>query len=166
MKIICGLFLCFGLIASAYAQTAEMKWKSIRLLHSTRKDVEKLYGAPKAASFITTYETAAEKINVTYSETTCRENESAYWDVAKGTVLSMVIAPKVYLGVKDFIAQSGKTFEKMRDAEMPQRFHYQSADRTISFSAEAFTEQGEEVVSIFYNPTEADNHLRCQTKKL
>src|SRR5687767_13146940 len=85
------------------AQDRVNVWRGLIPLHSTRVDVEKIFGAPKKtyrdAFYESAYEAAEENIRVEYSEGRCHENQYSIWNVLKETVIRISVSPKGEISV-------------------------------------------------------------------
>src|SRR5687767_9822094 len=83
------------------AQDRVNVWRGLIPLHSTRVDVEKIFGAPKKtyrdAFYESAYEAAEENIRVEYSEGRCHENQYSIWNVLKKPLFGSQFRPKVKL---------------------------------------------------------------------
>jgi hypothetical protein len=105
-------------VNSSFAQTPLEKepWRSIKVLVSTLKDVEKLLGAPTKIDGRTRYyDTAArERVTVWYSGEP--DNSSCKWQVPDDTVVRVIVSPRKKL----LLSQAGfdlTGFKELRTAD-------------------------------------------------
>lgn len=149
------LILIFVSTILSYGQVNS--WNNLLPLRSTRADVEKLLGKPKdnTCSFGCEYETAKEKIRVSYAHKKC---DVAGWKVPADTVLSLTVSSK---------ENSGKSFDELNlnrnkftvdiDDILSQK--WTNAEEGLIYSLRPGIQL--KFDSITYIPKKTDNYLRC-----
>ena len=144
------------------ATVSEAKeWHGLVPLHSTRADVERLLGVPKATRGVAaTYETKNERILVFYSTGPCKERSSEDWDVPADTVLSITVHPNGKLLVNDLKLDRTK-YERIPDYHAQGVVYYFNKEEGVRVSARVLEREGENVDSITYEPSAKDSYLRC-----
>lgn len=151
-KILICIFITFTLCQLAAAKD----WGGVVPLRSTRADVERLLGPPQTGTS-NVYQTANERIAVTYVEGPC-----AYgWDVPPGTVVSLTVSPQPPLKLAELKLDESK-FEKRRDIHIETRYYYINQAEGINYTVEVGVGA---VIGIEYYPTANDNYLHCQPLK-
>jgi hypothetical protein len=150
-----GLIL---LIFASLLLTQQKGWRGIVPLHSTRKDVERLVGTPKA-SRATTYVMKDGRITVFYSDGVCKNDGTIDWNVPPDTVVNLKFEPNHGLMIADLDMDMAK-FERLNDPHAQIAVHYYSKEEGIRISARLLR-AGEEVQYIIYEPASKDFHLRC-----
>ncbi|HEX8920411.1 MAG TPA: hypothetical protein VF766_02965 [Pyrinomonadaceae bacterium] len=127
-------------------------WRGIAPLRSTRADVERLLGPPEQGSS-NVYQTASERISVSYSERACDYG----WQVPAGTVISLSVYPKTpppFAGLK----LDERNFVKRTDPHIESLQYYVNQDAGINYTVDA----GRGVVTgIEYYPSAKDNNRQC-----
>jgi hypothetical protein len=159
------LTLIFVTAILCSAQTPINEWQGIKPLHSTRNDVEKLFGKPmKGETHL--YDTPEVRVSVYYNKGTCKENKSNSFDVPRGTVFSFLVSFKTSFNVREIIDKSSQPFEKVADPKMEGQFQYFSQDGSVRIATEISSDNNIEGVRyIIYSPTKADDYLRCSSLK-
>jgi hypothetical protein len=147
----------------AFTFCAQAKeWRGIVPLHSTRSDVEKLLGTPAIArDNFATYVLDHEKVTFDYAVGRCNER-TAKWNVPSGTVVSIVVMPKLQ-GVKFRELTSDFTkFKKVQDEHVLNIFHYTDQQDGVRYEVD---ESDGTVSLIHYFPASKDEYLRCPPLK-
>ena len=136
----------------------------IKLLVSTRNAVEKLFGPPVNPR-LDLYDFADFRISVDYSQGKCREAGSlGLYDVPKDTVWKLLVSPKKKLPLVAFMARHPENFERGKDPELPNVFHYVNKDASIGIQTR-IVDGAEDVDFFTYSPGRNSTKLRCRTKK-
>ena len=125
---------------------------SIKPLHSTRADVERLLG-PSTDECRCSYKTEAEAINVEYAEATCK-GQVPGWNVPANTVLRFTVYPKE---VKRFseLNLDPANYQTRQDDSFTKYYFNRLEGIQYSVSPEG------DVRSITYAPSSSQVSLRC-----
>jgi hypothetical protein len=153
------VFVCVMPVASAATQAKG--WRGIVPLHSTRANVERLLGKPRAAGNM--YELRTERAYVIYADGgACGKGSESEWNVPRDTVLSIVVTPKVKLRFSA-LKLDLKRYKRVTDAEVPTHVYYkdEAQGRTYEVFEGGGTENGL-ILHIQYQPASKENRLRCQ----
>jgi len=148
-----GALICALLATESFLQA--QGWRGIVPLHSTRKDVERLLGAPMMPGG-TTYDLKTERVNVVYSDGGCAEGKPAEWNVPPNTVIGIRVYPQTKLTLSDLRIDL-KGFEKFINPHNADSVSYSNNEEGISIN----TQSNGEVVLLEYFPLPRDNSLRC-----
>jgi hypothetical protein len=147
--VICGLVLL-----TAVTAMSQQGWRGVVPLHSTRTDVERLFGPGSNSGSISVYKTANESIYVEYATDRCKGHIPG-WNVTVGTVLQLTVRSKneqyfSELGLD--VAQYAKSYDDAMGV------YYTSVREGIKY---AVSSNGT-VESVSYIPSARDNNLRCR----
>ena len=146
-------------------------WRGLTPLHVDRKDVEALLGSPaRDWGTSATYETDHESIVAKYSDGSC-DATSVDWDVPKGTLVALTVNPNPIFLLTELHLDTRryKRYELSPYPEIdnpPKVWNYIDNLNGISIRTQSSREAGEGeevVVSITYQPSKADEKLRCNT---
>src|SRR6266850_2314540 len=135
-------------------------WRGLVPLKSTRADVEQLLGSSKgllAGNY--NYETKTEKVEVMYSEGSCKPSLEGQWNVPVDTVLSITVFPQTKVLVST-LRLDERTFSRAQEAHPENWLYYVSPEKGVMVHAMQIN-GCEEVMSITYRPTTKDEGLRC-----
>jgi hypothetical protein len=102
-----------------------------------------------------TYDLKDERVNVGYSAVPCTKGWPYGWNVAPGTVTSIVVFPKRKLRLSDLHFDLTK-FTKFNNPHLQGEIHYNNFAEGLSIRTE-----GQDVISFEYFPTLKDRHLMC-----
>ena len=159
MKIASLLLLCVCALLYPHARSQSAGWRGIVPLHSTRADVERLLGKPNLAPNI--YDLENERASIMYTNDPCTEGWQGSYSVPRDTVLSIYVVPQYDLA----LAKLHLDFSKYKRAEgvpAPNHSTYQNDDEGIAYLVDETGTRGKDVVRrILYNPSAADDGLRC-----
>jgi hypothetical protein len=150
-----ALWITAGVLA-AFAPappTRAAGWHGLVPLHSSRADVERLLGPPEPGAEAV-YVTEGERVSVTYSRGACDYG----WRVPAGTVVSLIVRPKVAPKVVD-LKLVGNKYEKRRDVHVETLHYYVDRREGINYTVD---EGGGVVTAIEYYPPLKDAALLCQ----
>lgn len=151
-KALCWLFSVLTLAATAEAK----EWRGITPLRSTRKDVDRLLGAPiRQSPSDAHYDTKEGRVFVTFSEGDCNKWPTDY-DVPKGTVEEFFVYPAKDVLLSELKLDKGK-FREAFDV------HYRIIhfiDDAAGFSIVGF-ESEKKVAHYSYYPTAEERRLQC-----
>jgi hypothetical protein len=143
-------------VTTVFSYGQSNSWNNLTPLRSTRADVEKLLGKPKdnVCSLGCEYETAKEKIRVSYAYNKC---SGAGWSVPTDTVLRITVSS---------LENSGKSFDQLN----LDRNKFSSTIDDAVYGTWTNSEEGlsyyfsngdKEFIELSYIPKKADNYLRC-----
>jgi len=142
--------LCTMLICPKTPQSPG--WRGIIPLHSTREDVEKLFGKPNVGE--SSYDIDGQRITFLYTREPCRSTE---WNVPRDTVFSIItVPPKRTTYEKLEIDKSG--FEHHQDPEL------KWVETYVNELTGVVVEVNNGIVStISYEAAKEDEHLMCKS---
>src|SRR5215217_3634411 len=148
---VCGVLIS---INSAYAKS----WRGLEPLHSTRADVERLFGHPidDKYPYEWRYDFPEERASIRFSSgEPCEEGLPGGWKLPKDIVLEIEIYPRVEKKMEEALTP-GKEYEDIHAAHTP-HVYYVDSEEGITF-----TVGGEGTVqSITYGPTAKDKDYSC-----
>ena len=155
------LILSLAFCASAKA------WRDIVPLHSMRSDVEKLLGPPETdlEGILVSYRLQDSRVDIQYAANPdCRE-EWPYdsWNVPKGTVTFIRVAPREQLHLPDLRLDLTKFVKEQGDYDVIGHFYY--IDEAEGFSISVNEREGgtDAIIGAFvYGPASRDNQMRCK----
>jgi hypothetical protein len=151
--LVATLIILFGVVNLAEAKV----WRGIKPLRSTRADVERVLGKPRANRIDwAAYDFETEEVSIEYSKGPCSV-EFSPWNVPLGTVLSVWVTPMLDLKVSDLDLNS-RNFRRTRDSHVASIVHY--LDEPDGIEYEVHETRGV-VVLIKYLPSAADKIMRC-----
>ncbi|HZI88655.1 MAG TPA: hypothetical protein VFD48_17610 [Pyrinomonadaceae bacterium] len=138
----------------------ERGWQNIVPLQSTRKDVERLLGAPQESRGVTaTYQLKEGRLRVFYSDGSCKQSGTNDWNVAPDTVVTLTFQPSKKMMITELNLDMTK-YERDVDYHLTSAVHYYNRQAGIRISTR-LEKEGEDVHIITYEPKEKDLHLRC-----
>jgi hypothetical protein len=143
-------------------------WRGLRPLHSKRKDLDTLFGSPKRGwETSATYETDHESVVAEYSDGSCDASRPD-WNVAKGTLIELVVNPNPSFVLQELHLDHGRykrheIFPYPEIDNPPKVWNYIDSRNGIVIRTQSSRGGGGEelVVSITYQPSAKDEHLRC-----
>jgi hypothetical protein len=169
-----GLFLVliFTFVYPAYAQEPDwlIKLRKLKVLESTKADVEREFDLPKVINSSSneereknreeyiTYKTAEGTLEVDYSIETCSELSSLYaYNVSAGTIIEISFKPNkpVKATLLNFDLES---FRMERVSDMPDLTIYRNLEDGIKISMVKGN-----VTKIRYSPSAKYDYLECKT---
>lgn len=160
MNIISRIMACICMMLPTGVLPEATGWHSIVPLHSTRADVERLLGYSANAGD-STYKLENEVVLIHYSTGPCSKDRKGGWNVPLNTVTGITIGPKLDIRFTN-LQLSREKYKRIIDAEMSTHVLYTNKEEGISY--EVFEGGGEKnglVLSIYYEPSAKDSHLRC-----
>ena len=122
-------------------------------LHSTRADVERLYGPPVDDACRCNFRTTTEAINVAYATSPCAGLIDG-WNVPKDTVLSFTVRPVVYPLLSDTGIDLAGFVKRERQGAAT---YYTNVEKGIVFSV-----QDRRVTDVTHFPPRNENGKRCK----
>jgi len=149
MKILIRTAACCLILLYAAAAARAQGWRGVVPLHSTRADVERLFGLPNPQDGF--YDFKNESVEFRYSDGPCVNG----WDVPRDTVIDIRVVPKQDLRLSKLPFGVGG-FKKVKDEELPGFYSYSSEEKGITVK----TADGL-VVDIIYSWTKKDSHRLC-----
>jgi hypothetical protein len=156
MSIRIILSFCFVIVAAGLSHGKE--WHGIVPLHSTRADVERLLGTPaeQTKELMSVYKLEQEVVVVQYAAgPPCGTDGFHIWQVPRGTVLSIKVAPKSQLLFSDLHLDQSK-YKITDGGHVPGYSYYTDETEGIQYEVT----QGL-VMSTTYFAAAKDSHLRC-----
>jgi hypothetical protein len=134
------------------------EWRGVVPLHSIRADVERLLGQPaeKDNELMSVYKLEREVVVVQYAAgPPCGTDGFHVWQVPRGTVLSIRVAPRTQLRFADLQLDVSK-YKVTDGGHVPGYSYYTDETEGIQYEVT----QGL-VMSTTYFPAAKDSHLRC-----
>ena len=138
MLLITLALSCLSLLL-AIEPNQDKSWRDIILLHSTRRDVEKLIGPPITPNGSNydpgSYDPAVDRVFVQYSTGFCTKDRKDGYNVPTGTVILIGVT---WSNRQDFSAlQIDKSkFERSVDSEIREIVYYSNMEEGIMHSVE------------------------------
>src|SRR5688572_21882012 len=99
-------------------------WRGIKILKSSRSDVEKFLGFPERhnnATYAASYSTNEGRVHVAYSEGRCGVEPNSGWNVPDLTVTSITVYVRPFIPLAKFRSEfkiEEKKFERRPDPEI------------------------------------------------
>jgi len=146
-------FITLALLSTLIHVGAD-SWRGIKPLHSSRTDVERIFGAA-GSECKCTYDSEEFNVFVVYSSGTCNSAESNGWNVPPDTVIRFTVYPKNRPKLSALKIDKRK-YKVTEDQELPGVFYYINEEEGIGFSVE-----NDVVNSFFYIPSIKDNKMHC-----
>lgn len=140
-------------------------WRGLVPLHSNRRGVEALLGAPgRSWETSAAYDMEYETVTVKYSKGNC-DAPSTEWNVPKDTVVEFVVTPRLsfllrHLNLDLERYQRQELFPLPEIPKPPKVVNYINHRDGIAIRAQS-DGGSEEVISITYLPATKDEQLRC-----
>jgi hypothetical protein len=150
--------VCISLIFAGVCQGKE--WRGLVPLHSTRQDVERIFGKPISKTrWNAVYKKGRQRVLITFSKGGCRKN-SYGWKVPAGRVEYIYVYPPEDLTLDDLKLDLSKY---RRSLDVHQRIlHYTDDEEGFEISV---VESNKRVMISTYYPTVNDDHMRCFTPR-
>jgi len=145
-KALAPILVLFSLVAVSEAKD----WRGVVPLRSTRADVERLLGKPNAP--YGRYNIENEEADITYSSERCANG----WNVPRDTVIRILVSLSGNRNLSEFRVDPNK-FRKESDTHLTGNTYYTNRDQGVTYRV---LESGV-VLSIYYEPTNEDDSLRC-----
>jgi len=139
-----------------------LSWKGLVPLHSTRLDVERVFGsARRSYGQLSFYENAQERVSVWYSSGQCGHGPDS-WRVPADTMTRLEVFPAKSSAVRDLLFDSSK-FERRIWTRPDDWVTYSNDADGISIEVTDIGGDMEELRSIVYRPKSKDKSLKCGT---
>lgn len=168
MRTLVSIYLLFFLSAvavSPQSPSAAYEWESIRVMTTTRAEVESKFGEGKALFGDLVYSRPGYSLTVTFASDKCTNLNSLRggYNVSKGTVIDYQVEFSPEIRLEDLKIDRSK-FKRYQDREMRDRAYYQSPlrDITIATSRNPSAPEEEWVKRIEYSgPTPLPEQFVC-----
>ena len=152
-------FLILVLIV-LYSSISQAKtWRGLQPLHSTRTDVERVFGSKvvRCGGSACIYELDKEIVFVLYASDSSCKNEGATtaWNVPVGTVIEIGVRFKEDKPLSELEFDLSK-FERVEDKHLPGWIYYVNLDEGVRIEGGL-----KSASSVTYFQSAKDNHLRC-----
>lgn len=134
-------------------------WRNLLPLHSTRSDVERLFGFPKtsiASDHI--YKFEKEAVSFRYAEGNCSARDFG-WNVPVNTILEIRVTPLITVLLGE-LELNLKNYERVESAHPENLFYYTSLEDGVTIQTRLL-DGCERVVGIKYGPSRKDLELAC-----
>jgi hypothetical protein len=150
------LLVILASILGCTVVASAQEWHGIRVLRSSRKDVERILSMPTERG-LSTFDVGTDRVNISFSGAPCAKGWPYGWNVPEGTVVKIMVYPQKSVRVADLRVELSE-FEKFAPSENAVVVYYNNEAQGISIGV---TADGESVRSIEYFPATKDLHLRC-----
>jgi hypothetical protein len=143
-------------------------WRGLIPLHATRRQVERLLGAPQRTwETNAAYETDHETLMVKYAKGGCGVGNTE-WNVPRDTVVEIEVGQRFSFLLSQLNLDSSRwerqeIFPFPETANPPKVVNYKNPSDGISIRAQSKSGGEEVVVSIAYKPASKDEQLRCHS---
>jgi len=152
LLILVSIALCSGSVQAK-------AWRGIEPLHSTRADVERLFGSKvvRCGGSACIYELDEGIIFVLYAtDSTCKNDDAkTAWKVPVGTVIEISVRFKEDKALSELQFDLSK-FERVEDKHLPGWIYYVNLDEGVRVEGGLRTAS-----SVTYFQSAKDNYLRC-----
>jgi hypothetical protein len=136
-------------------------WKGIKVLHSTRDQVEDFLGKPTSSELSKqTYDDVTAKLTVWYSTGPCNAVVGR-WNVASGVVIAIDVYPARRLLLEDLIFERGK-YMRLPLSHPADWVIYSNKQDGIRITTIRSNKNSEIVQSWSYLPPQREDPLRCK----
>ncbi len=158
MNTVASLLISSSLLISVAAVSDAREWNGIRPLHSSRSDVERVFGPTvrPCQTLWCMYKLEQENVWIQYaSGPPCGTEVSDAWQVPRDTVVEMTVyfrKDRLFEDLKIDLSRYVKTV----DQHLPGWIYYTNADDGVMIAGGLRT-----VTSITYYPESKDKDLRC-----
>lgn len=146
-------FVILTLTNYSNGQTMLEKVRQIKVLESTLKDVEKLFGKPdiKRSQSISNYLDEGS-LHIDYATGTCDSKHNLGWNVSRETILRIIFQPS-----------KKKSFSAHKIDQTKLKKVYDESYQIYSDETEGITYEVQlgKVQSFEYNPTSKQDFLKC-----
>jgi len=153
-----SLFFIFFVLQVPFINAQEADWTQLKVLQSTRSDVEKILGQPYEKpnnSFFASYRAKNGNVHVEYSLRLCEANDKGGWNVERGTVIDISFFPDIYPTVKS-LKLDKKKYKKVIEGDVTDIFTYKNDEDGIKYIV-----QRGKVETIVYYPRVKFDWLQC-----
>ena len=154
MRVSVCVFIFVGTMLAGHSQVSWKNRFGILPLHSTRADVERLYGNAVSDSCRCNFRTAKEAIHVSFATAPCAGPEYG-WNVPEETVVSFTVIPYKSSQFSE-IASDLKGFVKRYSSEDVVTTYYTNVEEGIVYAV-----QDDRVIDVTYFPPASEKGKRC-----
>jgi len=154
MRVIVCLFIFAGTLSAGNPEGFWQNRFGIVPLHSSRADVERLYGVC-GDSWSCIFQTTKETINVAYATAPCAGLVLG-WNVPRNTVLSFTVRPYVPPRFSEIAADLNGFVERYSPGDLATTY-YTNIEKGVVLSV-----QDGHVTDVNYFPSTNENRKRCQ----
>lgn len=156
---------------SIFAQDVMKAWNGVTPIHSTRIDVEKIYGKAKETKkgifYQSLYESGGETLTVTYSKGRCGEVNDSAWNLPFDTVVWFSVSPSTRLDLNKLIEYFNTRFISFNDPHIPTQVNYVSEDGAIRTTSIRSGNGKEKFNGFSFYPTKAEEkQFLCVSKEI
>jgi hypothetical protein len=135
-------------------------WCDLVPLHSTRADVERLFGAPKMSHDSTKiYETKDERVDVLYSAGLCKLSGVERWNVPEDVVIKIEVTPRKNILIQDLHLDPNK-YIRFQLSHPENWVQYRNKENGITVHT-IISGKAEELYIITREPAAKDKSLQC-----
>lgn len=165
MKLKRTLFLAILFVLNLGALAQKPEWlknlESIRLLESTRLEIENTFGPPTNPSYKyhSVYKLGEGRLSIEYSQGRCNEAKVKGWDVPELTVTRLFFFPRVSIRLED-LKMDFNGFQKSGPRDVPGAYGYGNDELGIDIDV---NRKGE-IEAIEFFPSKKYDKLRCGTE--
>jgi hypothetical protein len=140
--------------------TVATGWCELLPLHSTRADVERIFGAPKMSHDSTKiYETKDERVDVLYSAGPCKLSGVERWNVPEDVVIKIEVSPRKNILVQDLHLDPNK-YIRFQLSHPENWVQYRNKEDGITVHT-IISGKAEELYIITREPAAKDKSLQC-----
>ena len=165
MALILTLVLTFtGVLTQGGANTAasEPKWKQIRVMHSTRTDVEKLMGPAKYRGFSTWYKLDDGVLHLEYYPYTSCTQTGADLKVRQWTVVEITFEPDNPVKLAELNLDLKKFRTLKESPHVPDLISYLNEEEGVDYTIDS---NDDTLNNVRYFPGKKYDRLRCKKVK-
>ena len=152
------IILSIGLVLGAAGLSQGKEWHGIVPLHSTRADVERLFGpaAEQDNELMSVYKLEREVVVVQYAAgPPCGADGFHIWQVPRDTVLSIRVAPRTQIRFSELHIDESQ-YKVTDGGHVPNYTYYTNDKEGVQVEVTQSL-----VMSISYYPGAKDDDLRC-----
>ncbi len=160
MKIIkLSFFITIFFASTLFANAQEANWLQIKVMQSTRADVERILGKPSKPpnnSFTAFYRLDNGNLFVIYSLRLCESDDRGGWNVDEGVVTKLGFFPDISPKIKSLKLDKKKYKKSLEGGDTLGIYSYKDDEAGIEY-----TVQNGIVETVTYYPGRKYEHLRC-----
>lgn len=159
--LILTLALTFAGVLAQAANTGAPapKWKQIRLMHSTRTDVEKLMGPAKYRGYSTWYKVDDGVLHIEYNPYTSCTQTGADLRVRQWTVVEITFEPDNPVKLADLNLDLKKFRQVKESPDVPDLLSYLNEEEGVDYT---FDTNDDRLNNVRYFPGKRYDRLRCK----
>jgi hypothetical protein len=152
IQLITGLFCLTSILSTG---TRAQEWKGVKMLRSTRYDVEELIGNPMKPDG-NVYDLKEERVTITYSRGHCAKSWPFGWNVPEDTVIGISVYLKGMPMPGDLGIDLSK-FKKLDDPHVGGITYHSPPSGEVTIQ----TDSDGRIVMLSYSPATNNNQLLC-----